>query len=92
MMSAPGIPFPDTSPKIMQRLSSSIWRAGRPTLAQLVRRLLARVPALPRLRLSSLDPAEVDDALSELGLAPRIRGEQVPPPLWLGLGERLGEP
>jgi threonylcarbamoyladenosine tRNA methylthiotransferase MtaB len=36
---------------------------GRPTLAQLVRRLLARVPALPRLRLSSLDPAEVDEDL-----------------------------
>jgi threonylcarbamoyladenosine tRNA methylthiotransferase MtaB len=36
---------------------------GRPTLGQLVRRLLAVVPELPRLRLTSLDPAEIDDAL-----------------------------
>ena len=36
---------------------------GRPSLGQLVRRLLRLVPELPRLRLSSLDPVEVDDAL-----------------------------
>ena len=36
---------------------------GRPTLGQLVRRLLAAVPELPRLRLTSLDPAEIDEAL-----------------------------
>lgn len=36
---------------------------GRPTLGQLVHRLLAAVPELPRLRLTSLDPAEIDDAL-----------------------------
>ncbi|MBI5162423.1 MAG: tRNA (N(6)-L-threonylcarbamoyladenosine(37)-C(2))-methylthiotransferase MtaB [Magnetospirillum sp.] len=36
---------------------------GRPSLGQMVRRLLARVPELPRLRLSSLDPVEVDDDL-----------------------------
>ena len=36
---------------------------GRPTLGQLVRRLLAAVPELPRLRLTSLDPAEIDDVL-----------------------------
>ena len=36
---------------------------GRPTLGQMVRRLLAMVPELPRLRLSSLDPAEVDEDL-----------------------------
>ncbi|HEX7007488.1 MAG TPA: tRNA (N(6)-L-threonylcarbamoyladenosine(37)-C(2))-methylthiotransferase MtaB [Alphaproteobacteria bacterium] len=36
---------------------------GAPTLGQLVRRLLAQVPELPRLRLTSLDPAEVDEAL-----------------------------
>jgi threonylcarbamoyladenosine tRNA methylthiotransferase MtaB len=36
---------------------------GRPTLGGLVRRLLAAVPELPRLRLSSIDPAEVDDQL-----------------------------
>ncbi len=36
---------------------------GRPTLGQMVRLLLNTVPELPRLRLSSLDPAEVDDDL-----------------------------
>jgi threonylcarbamoyladenosine tRNA methylthiotransferase MtaB len=34
-----------------------------PSLGELARRLLAAVPELPRLRLSSLDPSEVDDAL-----------------------------
>jgi threonylcarbamoyladenosine tRNA methylthiotransferase MtaB len=34
---------------------------GSPTLGQMVRRLLAAVPELPRLRLSSLDPAEIDE-------------------------------
>jgi threonylcarbamoyladenosine tRNA methylthiotransferase MtaB len=33
---------------------------GAPTLGQMVRRLLALVPDLPRLRLSSLDPAAID--------------------------------
>lgn len=36
---------------------------GMPTLGQLVRRLLAAIPDLPRLRLSSLDPAEADEDL-----------------------------
>jgi threonylcarbamoyladenosine tRNA methylthiotransferase MtaB len=36
---------------------------GEPTLGQLVRKLLARVPKLRRLRLSSLDAIEVDEAL-----------------------------
>jgi threonylcarbamoyladenosine tRNA methylthiotransferase MtaB len=36
---------------------------GRPTLGSLVRRLLRLVPALPRLRLSSLDPTEIDEDL-----------------------------
>jgi len=36
---------------------------GRPTLGQMVRRLLALVPELPRLRLSSLDPAALDEDL-----------------------------
>jgi len=36
---------------------------GQPSLGQMVRRLLALVPELPRLRLSSLDPAEADDDL-----------------------------
>ncbi|GAA0591690.1 hypothetical protein GCM10009416_32620 [Craurococcus roseus] len=39
---------------------------GRPTLGAAVRRLLALVPELPRLRLSSLDPAALDDELWRL--------------------------
>jgi len=39
---------------------------GRPSLGQMVRRLLALVPELPRLRLSSLDPVELDDDLWRL--------------------------
>ena len=39
---------------------------GRPALGQLVRRLLAQVPDLPRLRLSSLDPAAIDADLWRL--------------------------
>lgn len=39
---------------------------GAPGLGQLVRRLLALVPDLPRLRLSSLDPAAIDDDLWRL--------------------------
>ncbi|MGA8400364.1 MAG: tRNA (N(6)-L-threonylcarbamoyladenosine(37)-C(2))-methylthiotransferase MtaB, partial [Stellaceae bacterium] len=34
-----------------------------PSLGALARRLLTEVPELPRLRLSSLDPSEIDDAL-----------------------------
>lgn len=33
---------------------------GKPTLGQIVKRLLAQIPELPRLRLSSLDSVEVD--------------------------------
>jgi threonylcarbamoyladenosine tRNA methylthiotransferase MtaB len=39
---------------------------GRPPLGQIVRRLLALLPDLPRLRLSSLDPCEIDDDLWRL--------------------------
>ena len=39
---------------------------GRPGLGQMARRLLAAVPELARLRLSSLDPAEVDDDIFRL--------------------------
>ena len=39
---------------------------GAPTLGQLVRRLLALVPDLPRLRLSSIDPAAIDADLWRL--------------------------
>jgi len=39
---------------------------GQPSLGQMVRRVLAQVPELPRLRLSSLDPKGVDDDLLRL--------------------------
>ena len=39
---------------------------GAPSLGQAVRRLLAAVPELARLRLSSLDPAAIDDDLKRL--------------------------
>jgi len=39
---------------------------GEPRLGELVRRLLAAVPELPRLRLSSLDPAAMDDGLFDV--------------------------
>jgi len=39
---------------------------SRPSLGQMVRRLLAAVPELDRLRLSSLDPAEIDGELWDL--------------------------
>ncbi|MDE2403364.1 MAG: MiaB/RimO family radical SAM methylthiotransferase [Sphingomonadales bacterium] len=46
---------------------------GTPRLGALVRAILDAVPALPRLRLSSLDPAEVEAELVELlGGEPRV--------------------
>ena len=39
---------------------------GQPPLGDLVRRIIKLVPELPRLRLSSIDPAEVDPVLFEL--------------------------
>ncbi|MGP1394417.1 MAG: tRNA (N(6)-L-threonylcarbamoyladenosine(37)-C(2))-methylthiotransferase MtaB [Inquilinaceae bacterium] len=39
---------------------------GAPSLGQMVRRVLARVPGLARLRLSSLDPVEIDEDLWRL--------------------------
>ena len=39
---------------------------GRPQLGDAVRRLLQAVPELPRLRLSSIDPVEIDPALERL--------------------------
>ncbi len=39
---------------------------GSPSLGQMIRRVLALVPELPRLRLSSLDPVEMDDDLWRL--------------------------
>ena len=45
---------------------------GRPSPGQMVRRLLATVPELERLRLSSLDPAEIDEALLARLADPRL--------------------
>lgn len=39
---------------------------GRPTLGQAVRRLLAQAPEIKRLRLSSVDPKEIDEDLIRL--------------------------
>lgn len=39
---------------------------GSPTLGQMIRRVLAQVPELKRLRLSSLDPVEIDEDLWRL--------------------------
>ena len=39
---------------------------GSPTFAQMIKRLLALVPNLPRLRLSSIDVAEIDEDLFHL--------------------------
>ncbi|MEI7670189.1 MAG: tRNA (N(6)-L-threonylcarbamoyladenosine(37)-C(2))-methylthiotransferase MtaB, partial [Pseudomonadota bacterium] len=39
---------------------------GSPTLGQMMKRLLALVPELPRLRLSSIDAVEVDDEIYRL--------------------------
>ena len=39
---------------------------GNPSLGNLCRRLLTQVPSLPRLRLSSLDPIEIDNGLFDL--------------------------
>ena len=46
---------------------------GQPSLGQMMRRLLAQVPELPRLRLSSIDMVEVDaDLLALLADEPRL--------------------
>ena len=46
---------------------------GRPSLGQMARRLLALVPELPRLRLSSVDPVELDeDVFRLLAEEPRL--------------------
>lgn len=46
---------------------------GSPTLGQMMRRLLALVPELPRLRLSSIDVAEIDaDIMQLLETEPRF--------------------
>ena len=46
---------------------------GTPTLGQMMHRLLAAVPSLPRLRLSSVDPVEIDaDVFRLLETEPRF--------------------
>ena len=48
---------------------------GKPSLGQLARRVLTQVPDLKRLRLSSIDPAEIDDDLLNLiAEEPRLAG------------------
>ena len=42
---------------------------GSPTLGSLVDRILKHVPALPRLRLSSLDSIEIDPRLEDISPA-----------------------
>lgn len=46
---------------------------GQPTLGQMIRRVLALAPDLKRLRLSSLDPVEMDEDLwHQIGNEPRL--------------------
>jgi threonylcarbamoyladenosine tRNA methylthiotransferase MtaB len=46
---------------------------GQPALSQMIRRLLAAVPGIARLRLSSLDPADIDaDLLRLIADEPRL--------------------
>ena len=54
---------------------------GQPGLGQMVRRLLAAVPELPRLRLSSIDVAEIDEEL----MAAIAEEERLMPHLHLSL-------
>lgn len=39
---------------------------GKPTLGQMIKRVLSNIPSLNRIRLSSIDVAEIDDDLKEL--------------------------
>jgi threonylcarbamoyladenosine tRNA methylthiotransferase MtaB len=61
---------------VLTGVDLTAWGAdlpGRPSLGQLARHLLTAIPELPRLRLSSLDPAEIDEELWRLFAAePRL--------------------
>jgi threonylcarbamoyladenosine tRNA methylthiotransferase MtaB len=60
---------------VLTGVDLSGWGAelsGRPTLGFLVERILEAVPELPRLRLSTLDPAEVDERLAAGFRDPRV--------------------
>jgi len=54
---------------VLTGVDISSWGAdlpGHPPLGDLVRRVLKLVPELPRLRLSSIDPAEIDPVLMDM--------------------------
>ncbi len=56
----------DTAEIVLSGVDLTSWGQdlpGRPRLGRLVRQILAEVPELPRLRLSSVDPAEPDAEL-----------------------------
>jgi threonylcarbamoyladenosine tRNA methylthiotransferase MtaB len=57
---------------VLTGIDATGYADGAQRLGHLVQAILARVPALPRLRLSSLDCAEVDDALVEAFAEPRL--------------------
>jgi len=63
---------------------------GQPSLGQMVRRLLAAVPELPRLRLSSLDPSEIDDELWRRRSRHRLGGRDLRRLRRNGIGIRGG--
>ncbi len=62
---------------------------GRPSLGQLVRKILTLVPELPRLRLSSIDSIEADDALLRV-IAEEAAADAAFPSL--GAGRRRHDP
>ncbi len=61
---------------VLTGVDLTAWGAdlpGRPALGDLVMRILKLVPDLPRLRLSSIDPVEVDEALMQaIATEPRL--------------------
>ncbi len=57
---------------VLTGIDATAYADGGQRLGDLVQAILARVPRLARLRLSSLDCAEVDDALVEAFAEPRL--------------------
>ncbi len=57
---------------VLTGIDLSSWREGSMGVGGLVQAILSRVPGLGRLRLSSLDPAHVDEALIEAFAEPRL--------------------
>lgn len=73
---------------VLTGVDMTSWGAdlpGRPPLGRLVKRILAHVPDLPRLRLSSIDAAEIDDELLDCF----ARDERLMP--WLHLSLQHGD-